>query len=356
MAFPSRTEIVTAIKNPQTCYKARELIGGNVVYKGSNIIQYAGGYTTVFPFIDNSGKKVAIRCWCADIGDARKRSHAISNYLSNEKNPYFVKFKYVDNAILIAGQEQPVVVMDWVEGKPLKEYINDNCNSIAISALAEKFKLMVADFHKRNIAHGDLQHGNILVKSDGSLVVVDYDSIFIDAINGMPDVIKGLPGYQHPARGKNKTINPQLDYFSELVIYLSLLIFAENPSLWQNYYDAEDLLFSKDDFANIRKSMIYQKYCNSVNPVIANLCLKLEEFLSKNDIQDLMPLEVALVDKLEKAKEDIAYKWDNQPNPPQPKIIVLPDTNSISDKWDEQPNKPNSKLEVPDSENITEKF
>jgi Mn2+-dependent serine/threonine protein kinase len=251
------------------------LIGGNVVCKGSNVIQYAGGYTTVFPFIDSSGKKVAVRCWCADIGNARKRSHAISDYLSKEQNPFFVNFKYVDNALLIAGQVQPVVIMDWVEGKPLKEYINENCNSTAILALAENFKLMVAGFHKRNIAHGDLQHGNILVKPEGTLVVVDYDSMYIDALNGMPDVIKGLPGYQHPARGKNKTINPQLDYFSELVIYLSMLIFAENPALWQNYYDAEDLLFSKDDFGNIRQSIIYQNYCNSANPVITNLCLKI---------------------------------------------------------------------------------
>lgn len=333
MAFPSRTEIVTAIKNPQVCYKANELIGGKVLYKGINVIQYAGGYTTVFPFMDNLGKKVAIRCWCADIGDARKRSSAISDYLSKEQNPYFVNFKYVENAILINGVLQPIVVMDWVDGKPLKEYINDNCNPSAIYALAEKFKLMVADFHKRNIAHGDLQHGNILVRSNGSLVVVDYDSMYIEQLKGMNDVIKGLPGYQHPSRGKNQFVNPHLDYFSEIVIYLSLLIFAENPKLLQNYYDAEDLLFSKEDFANIQQSVIYRTYCKSANSVITNAFQKLEYFLSKNDIQDLEPLENALVDKLEQAKKEIAAKWDNQPNPPQPKVFKIPDTKSITDKF-----------------------
>jgi serine/threonine protein kinase len=344
------------MKNPQVCYKAKELIGGNVVCKGTNVIQYAGGYNTVFPFIKSSGKKVAVRCWCADIGDACRRSFAISDYLSKEQNSYFVNFKYVDNAILIAGQLQSVVVMDWVDGKPLKEYINDNLNSNSILALAEKFKQMVADFHKKNIAHGDLQHGNILVKSDGTLVVVDYDSMYIEQLKGMNDVIKGLPGYQHPAREKNQTINPKLDYFSELIIYLSLLLFAENPNLWQNYYDAEDLLFSKEDFVNIRQSIIHKAYYNSTNSIIVNLFQKLEEFLNKNDIQDLLQLEEILVDKLEKAKEDIASKWSNQPNPPQPKVITLPDLNSISEKWDNKPNKPNSTIVVPDSENITGKF
>ena len=333
MTFPSRTEIVTAIKNPQICYKAKELIGGSAQYKGSNIIQYAGGYTTVFPFIDNSGKKVAVRCWCADIGDARKRSSAISDYLSQNPNPYFGNFKYIENAILINGTLQPIVVMDWVDGKPLKEYVNDNCNSSAIAALAEKFKLMVADLHKLNIAHGDLQHGNILVKSNGSLVLVDYDSMYIDPLQGMADVIKGLPGYQHPARGKNQSIAPYLDYFSELIIYLSLLIFSENPNLWGNYYNEEDLLFSKEDFANIKQSAIHKQFRNSSNKTISNLLIRLEEELSKSDIQQLLPLEELIIDKLEKAMEGIMDKWNNQPNPPQPKVFTIPDIKSITDKF-----------------------
>jgi serine/threonine protein kinase len=333
MAFPSRTEIVNAIRNPQTCYKASELIGGNVVCKGSNVIQYAGGYTTVFPFIDKWGKKVAVRCWCADIGDARRRSQAISDYLQREQNPYFVNFKYVDNALLIAGQLQPIILMDWVEGKPLKEYINDNCNSNAISKLAEQFKRMVADFHRRNIAHGDLQHGNIMVKSDGSIVVVDYDSMYIEQLRGMDDVIKGLPGYQHPARGKNQIINPQLDYFSELIIYLALLIFTDKPDRWKDYYGAEDLLFSKEDFANIRQSAICETYRKSANKIIVNLLQKLEEFLDKKDIRDLVPLEDALVDKLKKVKDEIEQKWDDPPNPPQPKEFVLPDSSNIIKKF-----------------------
>lgn len=333
MAFPSRTEIVTAIKNPQVCYKANELVGGQPIFKGSNIIQYAGGYTTVFPFVSALGNKVAIRCWCADIGDARKRSSLISDYLTKEQIPYFVNFKYVEDAILINGSLQSIVIMDWVNGKTLKEYINDNCNSSSILNLAEKFKLMVAEMHKMNIAHGDLQHGNILVKSDGSLVLVDYDSMYIEQLQGMQDIIKGLPGYQHPERGRNQFVIKQLDYFSELIIYLSLLIFAENPSLWSKYYDEEDLLFSKEDFANINQSSIYKHYQNSSNKTIRNLLIQLENELSKNDIQDLLPLEDLLVDKLDKAMIDIEDKWGKQPNPPQPKVFAIPDTKSIEEKF-----------------------
>ena len=332
MAFPSRTEIVTAMSNP-VCYKSNELIGGNIIRKGTMIIQYAGGYTTVFPFINSLGKKVAVRCWCADIGNAKQRSSTISEYLNKEQNSYFVNFKYVNDAVLIKGELQPVIIMDWVEGKTLKEYINENVNSNTIRQIADKFKLMAEGLHSKNIAHGDLQHGNILVKADGNLVLVDYDSMYVEQLNSMADIIKGLPGYQHPARTKNQHVNSKLDYFSELIIYLSLLIFAEKPQLWQRYYETEDLLFSKDDFANIKNSEIYKSFHTSNNAIISNLMQKLKESLAITDIQQLSPLEDLLVDKLEKTRDNIMDKWDKQPNPPQPKVYHLPDESSIISKF-----------------------
>jgi len=329
------TDITNAIQVPQL-YKASEIIGGHVVMNGIRPIQYTGGFTAVFPFIDCSGKKIAVRCWHKDINEAKKRSFAISEYLNKEKNPYFVNFKYTDNAIVIKQELHPIIVMEWIEGKPLKEYINENTNQNSILQLAERFKEMVAELHKKGIAHGDLQHGNILVKADGSLVLVDYDSMYVEPLKGMSDTIKGLPGYQHPARMKNQYLNPKLDYFSELIIYLSLLIFADNPQLWQKYYDTEDLLFSKDDFANIKSSDIYKKYYNSSNTTIAELMQKLEESLLKTDIQQLLPLEDLLVDRVAQTIESIMGKIDTPPNPPQPrkpKIYPLPDIDSITSKF-----------------------
>jgi serine/threonine protein kinase len=354
MSFPSRTEIVTAMKNPPF-YKATEMQGGNPVRTGTNLVQYAGGFTTVFPFIKSDGSKVAVRCWCADIGNARMRSHAISEYLKNNPCPYFVNFHYIDNALLVAGQLQPVVIMDWVEGKTLKDYISTHLDSQSISELADKFKDMVAEFHRRNIAHGDLQHGNIMVKADGSLVVVDYDSMYIDTLQGMDDVIKGLPGYQHPARIDNREVNPKLDYFSELVIYLSLLILAEMPDLqqqWQKYNNTEDLLFSRTDFTNIRLSSHYQVFHLSSNQLIVRLFDRICEFLSKNDIQELVRLEEAIKDPNEGSKEEIAVLWGQQPNPPQPPVvpIVVPGTSTIADSWNKQPAP--QQIELPSTNDI----
>lgn len=335
MAYPSRTEIVTAMRNPQVSFKANELIGGSVVHKGARIIQYSGGYTTVFPFYTKDHKKVAIRCWIADIGDAKKRSQEISNYLNTLNNPYFCDFKYLDDAILINGTIYPVVIMDWVDGKPLKEFINDNMsnNKSVLPIIASNFKLMVEYFHNENIAHGDLQHGNILVKDDGSLIIIDYDSMFIKPLEGMTDLIKGLPGYQHPLRNQNRFLNHKLDYFSELVIYLSLLVFHIYPQLWNVYYETEDLLFSKDDFHEPTKSKLLYTLLASSSQVVKNLTQRMIEQLNKSDIMELNPLEELLVSKLEVAKNDIFLKMEMQPNSPEKKEIKTPNANIITTKF-----------------------
>ncbi len=335
MAYPSRTDIVTAMRNPRVSFKANELIGGAVIQKGSRIIQYSGGYTTVFPFHTKDSKKVAVRCWIADIDDAKKRSQEISTYLNALNNPYFCDFKYLDDAILISGSIYPVIIMDWVDGKPLKDYINDNISNLKaiLPKIANNFKQMVEYFHKENIAHGDLQHGNILVKDDGSLIIIDYDSMFIKPLEGMTDAIKGLPGYQHPSRNKNKFINNKLDYFSELVIYLSLLVFAQYPHLWNKYYETEDLLFSKEDFHNPANSGIINTLLLSSNQAIKDLTQRLKEQLSKSDISDLLPLDEFLIDRLEVSKKIIFDKLDKQPNPVIKKQTIFPDINNITNKF-----------------------
>lgn len=332
--YPSRTDIVTAMRNPSVSFKADEIIGGTVIQKGSRIIQYSGGYTTVFPFHKKNGDKVAVRLWIADIGEAKKRSHEISRYLNKLNQDYFVGFEYIDNAVLVNGTLHPIVLMEWVEGQTLKEYINDNVTNVSkILDLAESFRVMTEYFHQENIAHGDLQHGNILVKNDGSLVVIDYDSMFIEPLKGMPDTIKGLPGYQHPKRQNNQYVNPKLDYFSELVIYLSLLIFADNPSLWTEYYKTEDLLFSKDDFSNPLHSNLINTYSNSLNPKISELTAKMLGALKATDISQLSPLEDLLVNRLEVAKGNILDKWDKQPNPSITKKPKFPNKTDISNKF-----------------------
>jgi serine/threonine protein kinase len=331
--FPTASDVLSAMRNSKISLKLKELENGSVIQKGAKTILYSGGYSIVFPFKKTNGEKVAVRCWVADIGEAKKRSQILSTHLGKLNSKYFVGFKYVDSAILINGIFNPLIIMDWIDGQTLKHFLNENINDKSkIISVANKFKDMVHYFHEKNIAHGDLQHGNILIKKSGELVAIDYDSMYVEELKGLPDNVKGLPGYQHPARKKNKTISPKLDYFSESVIYISLLVYSEMPQLWNKYKDTNDLLFSMEDFSNPNQSEIFKTLSKSNNKLIVDLTNKMKDSLNETSIDNLCCLEENLIDKKKVAMQNIFDKFEKQPNPPNYKP-VFPPINDILSKF-----------------------
>ena len=309
------------VKAPKLAYGQPEM------YKGRPV-KYAGGFCIVFPYIVN-GKKYAVRCWHAHLEGAEERTKRIAKALQEINLPYFVGFEYVKDGIVTPQGMQPMVVMDWVEAKPMKKYIAEHINdSTSLNALADNFAKMVKDLHNHNISHGDLQHGNIMVKNDGCLVLVDYDSMYVPELEGWTDEISGLAGYQHPARWNNKKLSPKADYFSELVIYTSLKALAETPALWNDLLmeDTDTMLFTAEDIKSGGTTPIFtilesMQSCKDLTTTIKN-------FLYRNSIDDLEPLEnvtISVPDRLGELWKDNGYK----PSDPYKKEDVA----SIINKW-----------------------
>ncbi|WP_146186688.1 AarF/UbiB family protein [Pedobacter sp. HMWF019] len=257
---------------------------------------WSGGFSIVFQ-IDTGGELWAFKVWHTELKDNKFRYTTVSEVLEKCALPYFTEFEYVENGVLVDGVLMDTHRMPWVDGAPLKDYINSNItNPVKLANLASKFQLMVAEFHKHNIAHGDLQHGNIIVQDDGEISVIDYDSFFVEGLQGLPDLIKGQGGYQHPSRYYNLTINEKLDYFSELVIYTSLIVYSEHPELWS--YDTDWLLFSKEDLETPELCTLFMSLKKSDNPKIAILMSTMHEFLRCEDITQLLPLEDIINSKI----------------------------------------------------------
>ena len=265
--------------------------------------RYVGGFTAVFPVIVK-GEKWAFRCWHADMGNVRQRFETIANAISNSKAKYLCDFSYTDEGIIVKGKHYPTTCMRWVEGQTIKDYICSNANDAnKLNTLAKRFLVMVQDMHKHGFAHGDLQHGNIIVDKHGELFLVDYDSFYCSELKGEHDIITGLADYQHPCRKQNKIANEKLDYFSELVIYLSIIAIAELPSLVSKYQvaDSERMLFSAADYKDIKHSAIYNDLLQlspTIHLLLDILCL----YLSKSSINELEPLNI-VYDRLAKAPE-----------------------------------------------------
>jgi hypothetical protein len=173
----------------------------------------------------------------------------------------------------------------------LKDFISLNvADPVNIRRLAEDFLSMVKDLHQRQISHGDLQHGNIRVGTDGKIGLIDYDSIYVPNLASETDDMKGLPGYQHPARDNLIKLSPKADYFSELIIYLSLLAISEKPSYWKHIEKEERFLFSQDDFINPISSSVFSEL-KKLSPKIQYLVTELEKFCMETDVERLEPLE-----------------------------------------------------------------
>ena len=304
MPYPSRADYAEAVRDyPHISMLDPELKGGKP-RRGTNnhLIVYSGGFSSVFP-IEVLSSTYALRCWIKDIGDAETRYQEISDYLKQCRLPYFVDFAYVPEGILVNGIKYPITRMEWVEwaeGGTLCDFIKQNLQDArCLETAAAEFQKMVETLHTHQISHGDLQYGNILLKRNGTDVeikLIDYDSLFVPALRGQPDSIVGLPEYQHPQRitGGGQA-NEKVDYFSELVIYLSFLSLAEKPDLWSQFGEQIEggLLFTAEDFKNPDQSDVLRELEN-LSTDVKQLASKLKDFCAKPSINQLEPLEAVL--------------------------------------------------------------
>jgi len=299
--YPSGEEYVNAIRNINTCVVDRHFHGGRPRQKGFLVEQYAGGYSRVFP-VEVQNRILALRCFIHDVKDAKIRYQIISQYLKKINTDYFVEFEYVPQGIKIKGKQYPIIRMEWFSGDTLKNFIEKNRNnSKLIQKTASVFLQMVKTLHHYGISHGDLQDENILVKQKGTNVemkLIDYDSLYVPDLRGHKQQIVGKPNFQHPIRIQQKQnlyANEKMDYFSELVIYISLLAIAKKPDLWDRFQldQAEGLLFEEVDFQQPSSSKI-MKILKNISPELNGLVSVLIEFCKKKQLDDFLPLETVL--------------------------------------------------------------
>lgn len=265
--------------------------------KNGDIQACVGGFSIVFP-VDVDGTKWAFRCWHHTLDNDQARIKLLSTELKKVGLPYFIDFEYEDNGIVVNGAVYPTTRMKWISGRDIKDYICYNRNNRHnLFKLATDFFAMTQDLHRLSIAHGDLQYENIIVNQYGKIFLIDYDSMYVPALSYMnsKNSTNGKEGYQHPAREKCVNSNHKLDYFSEVVILISILAIAYNPGLIDKYdlEDSDTMLFKKDDFRNFTSSGIYSELSSLGDPLVVFLNV-LSSYLREQDITKLEPLELAV--------------------------------------------------------------
>ena len=289
--WPSARYFTEAIQCPSICFTHPGLRGTlPAVDRLGMPLVTSGQFAYVYKLKSiNGGGDYAVRCFRGYLGDRDQRYRAIQNHLHSAPVSYISDFTYASEGILVGGTRFPILFMNWIEGPTLDLYLGEMLNRPDVLLhLSEEWLRLLHALQTSGVAHGDLQHGNIIVEH-GQLRLVDHDGIFVPKMAGWTASEVGHQHYQHPKRTA-LDFNDKLDNFSALVIYLSLLSLAERPALWQEHHD-ENLLFTKADFLDPQASELFKKV-RELGPEHAKLADTLANAAtgSPNEVPSLLDL------------------------------------------------------------------
>jgi hypothetical protein len=291
--YPTRSEYREALYNTNLCFKDPVLRGGAVTTDDLGLPKaISGAAASVFTIRTSTNQRWAVKCFTRFVDHQELRYQCISEALRPVKKPWRVEFDFLPEGVLCQGRWYPALKMEWVEAVGLIPFIEQHLwepNSVA--DLAVKFARMVEDLADLRIAHGDLQHDNLLVTLADELKLIDYDGMYVPSLAKIGACENGHPNYQSPARTLN-TWGPYIDNFSAWVIYASLVAVSIEPSLWTllRNQGEEALLFKQNDFGNQAASRAFQVLSQSKVPDLQALSAGIKALWTP-DLRSIPPLD-----------------------------------------------------------------
>ena len=248
----------------------------------------SGAFAVVFKMKDEqTGKCYALKCFTEEQEGRAEAYRQISDELELVDSSYITSVKYLENEIFVDSSceedEFPVLLMDWIDGETMENYIAENYqDNYAMAMLCYRFCKMAAWLRSQPFAHGDIKPDNIMVRPDGSLTLVDYDGMFVPAMKGQKSPTIGTKDFSHPLRTVDD-FDQTIDDFALASIALSLKAVSLKPSLLDEYGAADRLLFSAEDYRDLSNS---------------NVVVSLSELLGDTDLRLLYSLfNIAFVKK-----------------------------------------------------------
>lgn len=271
MGWPTPQDYNEAVQNPRTAFSDLELCGGQPEQNQIGLPRpISGGFACVYKI--RCGLNLwAARCFLSEVPDQQIRYEAISRHLATASLSHTVPFTYLPNGINVTGKGYPLLKMQWIQGEPLNTFIGRHLqHPKTLLSLANAWQCMLSELSAAKIAHGDLQHGNVIVVGD-QLRLLDYDGMYVPSLAGMISNEVGHRNYQLPGRARDN-YGTYLDRFSGWVIYLSLVALAVHPELWTRYRGGDEcLILRKEDYLDPLGSSVLRDLTSSHVPELRAL-------------------------------------------------------------------------------------
>jgi hypothetical protein len=284
MSWPLSQDYNEAVQDPRLCFADDELRAAQVVTNALGLpMPRSGNFADVYEMRSAAGeRRWAVKCFTRAVPGQRERYAAISDHLRQAQLRFTVEFRYLEQGIRVAGQWYPVLKMDWVEGLLLNEFVRNFLDRPPmLEALANLWAKLAGKLRSTGIAHGDLQHGNVLLvpgrdEKHLALRLIDYDGMYVPALARIPSGEVGHPAYQHPQRLREATYNVEVDRFPLLVIYTAIrALITGGQSLWDRFDNGENLLFCRQDFEAPTKSALFAALLKADDPEVRSLAADL---------------------------------------------------------------------------------
>jgi hypothetical protein len=265
MAWPLSQDYNEAIQSPAANFADSELRRSTVVVNDLGLPRpFSGNFADVYEVAGPEGDRWAVKCFTREVRGLRERYQEISRFLDRVKLPFTVNFTYLGEGIRIAGRWYPVLKMQWVEGLTLNQFVSQSLDKPAmLDSLLLLWTRMANYLRTTGAAHGDLQHGNVLLVPGANanslaLKLIDYDGMCVPALATSKSGEVGHPSYQHPQRIREGTYGTDMDRFPILLVGTALrALRVKGRALWEEYDNGDNLLFRESDLTNPAQSELF---------------------------------------------------------------------------------------------------
>ena len=310
MNYPLLSEYIEAVKAAEDNFEELKHLRPVLDEDGQPVMS-SGNFAVVFKMKDEqSGKLHAVKCFLKDQEGRAEAYRLIAEELEYVSSTFLTPIRYLDKELFVDSNacddtEYPVLLMDWVEGQTLDKYIREHIDDeYELALLAYQFSRLAMWLIPQPFAHGDLKPDNILVREDGTLVLVDYDGMYVPAMKGQKARELGSPDFRHPGRTEDD-FDEHIDDFSLISILLSLKAISLQPDFLEKYGATDRLLFSENDYRNISQ------------------CELLKEIFPSTD-SELNILQTLFILALEKTNlADVSFRLLNLSRPKEPEYENL---------------------------------
>jgi hypothetical protein len=295
-SWPTQSDYKDALQNPDTAFRDPELQASQAEKSPMGVPRArSGAFASVYK-MSRGPKAIALKLFNFPNEDRVSRYQAVSDYLNKlgaKKPSSMVAFSYHPEGIRVGKWWYPTLTMEWVKGKSLGEWVREAMEKrvpdlAAVKTMSEAWAQLVGDIQNVSIAHGDLQHDNIMVVGN-TPVLVDYDGMCVpdlaptDPKKRLEQLEFGKPAYQHPGRPGEK-LGLHLDHFAAWVILIALRGMVADPGLYARYViktDNENLLFTPADMAYPASSALWPELAKSKDSDVREWSRLVRESLDK---------------------------------------------------------------------------